>query len=78
MTRAAPRDIFNKKVGGGVTITFVIIAAVIDISGRIATLLVLMQHSAVKTLTFRTWTLLCAFLNFAWVFYFPFGYKKGD
>ena len=59
-------------------LTVIVIAAGIDLAGRIITLLVLMQHSSVKTLSFRTWTLLCAFLNFAWVFYYPFGYKKGD
>ncbi|MDO5602291.1 MAG: hypothetical protein Q4G07_05925 [Oscillospiraceae bacterium] len=47
-----------------------------DLAGRLGTLYYQMNHSGVKTLTYRTWVLLAAFLNFAWVFYWPLGRKR--
>lgn len=58
---------------------WIIIIAVlgfIDIMGRIVALGLLMQDGNVKSLTYKTWVLLCVFLNFAWVVYFITGRGK--
>lgn len=52
----------------------VVIAGGVDILGRVLTLIFMMEHSTVKTLRYRTWVLLSAFLNFAWVIYWFAGY----
>lgn len=50
----------------------------VDITGRVLTLLYMMHHSAVRTLTYRTWVLLAGFLNFAFIAYWLFGHQKED
>lgn len=57
-------------------ITAVIIAGIIDITGRLIALSILMQNGNVKHLKYRTWVLLCALVNFAWVFYLIMGRGK--
>lgn len=54
----------------------VIIAGAIDLTGRVITLLYQTHHSEVRRLGYRTWVLLNAFLNFAWVFYWLCGKAK--
>ncbi len=53
----------------------IIIFATVDITGRVLTLIYMMKNSEVKTLTYRTWVLLVAFLNFAFIFYWAMGKK---
>lgn len=50
----------------------------LDIAGRIGALIILMNDNNVRKLSYRTWVLLCMFLNFAWVFYFMIGRGKKD
>lgn len=64
--------------GGGVMLWVIIGVGAVDITGRVLTLLYMMRHSAVRTLTYRTWVLLAGFLNFAFIAYWLFGYQKED
>lgn len=48
----------------------------VDMLGRVMTLLYLMRHNEVRSLSYRTWVLLVAFLNFAFLFYWLFGRKR--
>lgn len=57
-------------------IIIIAILGFIDISGRIVALGLLMQNGNVKCLTYKTWVLLSALLNFAWVFYLTIGRGK--
>ncbi|MDD3429952.1 MAG: hypothetical protein PHG02_08120 [Oscillospiraceae bacterium] len=56
--------------------TVIILVGLIDIAGRVACLAVLMQNSNVQRLQYRTWVLLVAFINFAWIFYLLLGRAK--
>ncbi|MEG0769406.1 MAG: hypothetical protein RRZ93_04820 [Ruthenibacterium sp.] len=57
---------------------FIIALAAVDIAGRVLTLLYQMNHSAVRTLRYRTWVLLNAFVNFAFVAYWLLGFQKNN
>ncbi|MEF9975397.1 MAG: hypothetical protein RR576_04790 [Oscillospiraceae bacterium] len=59
-------------------IAIIIMVAMLDIAGRIVALIMLMQNGNVKKLQYRTWVLLCAFVNFAWVAYLIMGMGKKD
>ena len=50
--------------------------AAVDIIGRVLTLLYQMNHSGVRSLSYRTWVLLTVFVNFAFVFYWLVGRQK--
>ncbi|MEG1153169.1 MAG: hypothetical protein RSD61_01430 [Ruthenibacterium sp.] len=57
-------------------IAWIVILGGVDLIGRVIALMHLMHHSAVRTFKYQTWVLLCAFLNFAWVFYWIFAFEK--
>lgn len=54
-------------------IIFLVITASVDLFGRAACLLYLLNNSRVKRLKYRTWVLLTAFVNFAWIFFIALG-----
>ena len=45
------------------------IFAAVDLVGRAATLVYLMHNAEVRCASYRTWVLLVAFINFAFIFY---------
>lgn len=57
---------------------YIILLGIMDLTGRVIALIYLMHHSNVRTLRYQTWVLLCAFLNFAWIFYWIFAYEKNQ
>ncbi|MBP8856200.1 MAG: hypothetical protein KBG54_06820 [Oscillospiraceae bacterium] len=59
-------------------ISIIILIALVDIPGRVLALALLMQNGNVRHLHYRTWVLLCAFVNFAWVFYLLLGRGKNE
>ncbi len=54
----------------------IIILATLDITGRVITLIHMMNYNKVKNLNYKNWVLIVAFLNFAFVFYWLIGRAK--
>ncbi len=50
-------------------VAIIAIIGAVDITGRILTLLYMMNHSEVKTWTYKNWVILVALLNFGFVAY---------
>lgn len=49
---------------------------IIEMAGKIGTLLYMMQHGGVQRGTYRTWVLCCVFVPLAWCAYWLCGVKR--